>query len=133
MQLYAESMARFQGGSPYIYPLYGLGELPQAFARLSAVYGGTYMLAKPECKVEFDEMGKVTGVTSEGETVKAPKVVCDPSYLPNKVQMFPFVHIQTGASSCLYSSLLLFSCSFHCFPANACSSIYSKCSLCFIC
>jgi RAB protein geranylgeranyltransferase component A len=23
----------------------------QAFARLSAVYGGTYMLAKPECKV----------------------------------------------------------------------------------
>jgi hypothetical protein len=86
-----------------------------------------------EFQVEFDEMGKVTGVTSEGETVKAPKVVCDPSYLPNKVQMFPFVHIQTGASSCLYSSLLLFSCSFHCFPANACSSIYSKCSLCFIC
>jgi hypothetical protein len=29
LQLYAESMARFQGGSPYIYPLYGLGELPQ--------------------------------------------------------------------------------------------------------
>jgi Rab GDP dissociation inhibitor len=51
VKLYAESMARFQGGSPYIYPLYGLGELPQAFARLSAVYGGTYMLAKPECKV----------------------------------------------------------------------------------
>jgi len=30
-QLYAESLARFQGGSPYIYPLYGLGELPQVF------------------------------------------------------------------------------------------------------
>lgn len=28
-QLYAESLARFGGGSPYIYPLYGLGELPQ--------------------------------------------------------------------------------------------------------
>nr|GFD39264.1 GDP dissociation inhibitor [Tanacetum cinerariifolium] len=28
MKLYAESLARFQGGSPYIYPLYGLGELP---------------------------------------------------------------------------------------------------------
>ncbi|VAH19273.1 unnamed protein product [Triticum turgidum subsp. durum] len=51
MKLYSESLARFQGGSPYIYPLYGLGELPQAFARLSAVYGGTYMLNKPECKV----------------------------------------------------------------------------------
>uniref|UniRef100_A0A452Z4R9 Guanosine nucleotide diphosphate dissociation inhibitor n=1 Tax=Aegilops tauschii subsp. strangulata TaxID=200361 RepID=A0A452Z4R9_AEGTS len=51
MKLYSESLARFQGGSPYIYPLYGLGELPQGFARLSAVYGGTYMLSKPECKV----------------------------------------------------------------------------------
>ncbi|KAL3809193.1 hypothetical protein ACJIZ3_000144 [Penstemon smallii] len=50
MKLYAESLARFQSGSPYIYPLYGLGELPQAFARLSAVYGGTYMLNKPQCK-----------------------------------------------------------------------------------
>ncbi|XBH85739.1 hypothetical protein VPH35_073580 [Triticum aestivum] len=84
--LYAESLARFQGGSPYIYPLYGLGELPQAFARLSAVYGGTYMLNKPECKVEFDESGKAFGVTSEGETAKCKKVVCDPSYLPDKVK-----------------------------------------------
>ncbi|KAI3978968.1 hypothetical protein MKX01_016143 [Papaver californicum] len=86
MKLYAESLARFEGGSPYIYPLYGLGELPQAFARLSAVYGGTYMLNKPECKVEFDENGKAVGVTSEGETAKCKKVVCDPSYMPDKVQ-----------------------------------------------
>ncbi|XP_050204339.1 guanosine nucleotide diphosphate dissociation inhibitor At5g09550-like [Mercurialis annua] len=86
MKLYAESLARFRGGSPYIYPLYGLGELPQAFARLSAVYGGTYMLSKPECKVEFDADGKAYGVTSEGETAKCKKVVCDPSYLPNKVK-----------------------------------------------
>ncbi|KAJ0035937.1 hypothetical protein Pint_26484 [Pistacia integerrima] len=86
MKLYVESVARFQGGSPYIYPLYGLGELPQAFARLSAVYGGTYMLNKPECKVEFDNEGKVVGVTSEGETAKCKKVVCDPSYLPSKVR-----------------------------------------------
>nr|CAB3452574.1 unnamed protein product [Digitaria exilis] len=84
LSLYAESVARFQGGSPYIYPLYGLGELPQGFARLSAVYGGTYMLNKPECKVEFDAEGKVCGVTSEGETAKCKKVVCDPSYLPEK-------------------------------------------------
>ncbi|KAL6644750.1 hypothetical protein ACP70R_016358 [Stipagrostis hirtigluma subsp. patula] len=86
MKLYAESLARFQGGSPYIYPLYGLGELPQAFARLSAVYGSTYMLSKPECKVEFDESGKAYGVTSEGETAKCKKIVCDPSYLPDKVR-----------------------------------------------
>lgn len=86
VKLYAESLARFQGGSPYIYPMYGLGELPQGFARLSAVYGGTYMLSKPECKVEFDDDGKAFGVTSEGETAKCKKVVCDPSYLTDKVK-----------------------------------------------
>ncbi|XP_047973695.1 guanosine nucleotide diphosphate dissociation inhibitor At5g09550-like [Salvia hispanica] len=85
MKLYAESLARFQSGSPYIYPMYGLGELPQAFARLSAVYGGTYMLNKPDCKVEYED-GVVVGVTSEGETAKCKKVVCDPSYSPDKAE-----------------------------------------------
>jgi Rab GDP dissociation inhibitor len=53
--------ARFDTGSPYIYPLYGLGELPQGFARLSAVYGGTYMLAKPDAAVVYDAAGKAVG------------------------------------------------------------------------
>jgi Rab GDP dissociation inhibitor len=42
IRLYSDSLARY-GKSPYLYPLYGLGELPQGFARLSAIYGGTYM------------------------------------------------------------------------------------------
>merc|ERR1712027_283882 len=46
IKLYSDSLARY-GKSPYLYPLYGLGELPQGFARLSAIYGGTYMLDKP--------------------------------------------------------------------------------------
>jgi hypothetical protein len=36
-------------------------------------------------QVEFDENGKAYGVTSEGETAKCKKIVCDPSYLPEKV------------------------------------------------
>jgi len=35
-KLYSESLARY-GKSPYLYPLYGLGELPQGFARSSIV------------------------------------------------------------------------------------------------
>lgn len=46
IKLYSDSLARY-GKSPYLYPMYGLGELPQGFARLSAIYGGTYMLDKP--------------------------------------------------------------------------------------
>jgi len=84
MQLYFQSILRY-GKSPYIYPLYGLGELPQAFARLSAVYGGTYMLRKPFEGVVTNDEGEVTGVTSEGETAKCKFVVSDPSYFPDKV------------------------------------------------
>ncbi|EGG16627.1 Rab GDP dissociation inhibitor alpha [Cavenderia fasciculata] len=84
MKLYVDSLARY-GKSPYIYPMYGLGELPQAFARLSAIYGGTYMLNKPIEKI-VSEDGKIK-VTSEGETVTADYVVADPSYFPDKVKL----------------------------------------------
>jgi len=85
MRLYAESLARYSK-SPYIYPLYGLGELPQAFARLSAIYGGTYMLNKPIDEIVYDEHGVVVGVKSEGEIAKCKFVVADPSYFANKVK-----------------------------------------------
>jgi len=84
MKLYYESLARY-GKSPYLYPLYGLGELPQGFARLSAVYGGTYMLNKPDAAIVYDEAGKVVGVSSEGETAKCSAVICDPNYATEKV------------------------------------------------
>ncbi|KAI0036632.1 rab GDP-dissociation inhibitor [Vararia minispora EC-137] len=77
--LYTSSMARY-GKSPYIYPLYGLGELPQAFARLSAVYGGTYMLDKPVDEIVTDADGKFVGVRSGPEVAKAKAVLGDPSY-----------------------------------------------------
>ncbi|KAG8650401.1 hypothetical protein MANES_07G037901v8 [Manihot esculenta] len=35
---------------------------------------------------EFDADGKAIGVTSKGETAKCKKIVCDPSYLPDKVK-----------------------------------------------
>ncbi|KAF9229126.1 rab GDP-dissociation inhibitor [Gyrodon lividus] len=77
--LYTSSMARY-GKSPYIYPLYGLGELPQSFARLSAIYGGTYMLDKHVDEIVTDADGKFVGVRSGQETVKAKQVIGDPSY-----------------------------------------------------
>jgi len=83
VKLYASSLSRY-GKSPYLYPLYGLGELPQGFARLSAIYGGTYMLHKPIEKVEAKD-GAVF-VTSEGETVKAKQVIGDPSYFTDRVE-----------------------------------------------
>jgi len=82
MNLYTQSLARY-GKSPYIYPRYGLGELPQGFARLSAIYGGTYMLDKTIDEIVM-ENGKVVGVRSGEEIAKCSAVICDPSYITNK-------------------------------------------------
>lgn len=85
IRLYAESLARYSK-SPYIYPLYGLGDVPQGFARLSAIYGGTYMLNKPIDEIVYGEDGKFVGVKSEGEVVKAKMVVGDPSYFKDRIR-----------------------------------------------
>jgi len=84
IQLYFHSLAKFQQ-SPYIYPLYGLGELPQAFARLAAIWGGTYMLHTPVDEI-VTEGGKFVGVRSGSEVAKARFVIGDPSYFPDRVR-----------------------------------------------
>lgn len=45
IQMYIYSLERY-GKSPYIYPIYGLGGLPEGFSRLCAIHGGTFMLNK---------------------------------------------------------------------------------------
>jgi Rab GDP dissociation inhibitor len=86
VKLYHESLSQ-HGKSPYLYPLYGLGDLPQAFARLSAIYGGTYMLNKPIDGFVYDSNNRICGVTSEGVTAKCKAVIADPSYFPEKVEL----------------------------------------------
>ncbi|KAI8377855.1 GDP dissociation inhibitor [Radiomyces spectabilis] len=82
--LYAASVARY-GKSPYIYPLHGLGELPQSFARLSAIYGGTYMLDRGVDEIVY-ENGVAVGVRSGSEVARAKQIICDPSYAKEKVK-----------------------------------------------
>jgi len=85
IMLYFESLSHY-GKSPYLYPVYGLGDLPQGFARLSAVYGGTYMLNKPVEGLIYDNNGHVTGVRCSDGTPGCKKVVGDPSYFADKVK-----------------------------------------------
>ncbi|RDW92102.1 GDP dissociation inhibitor Rab [Coleophoma crateriformis] len=96
IRLYGNSVARY-GKSPYIYPLYGLGELPQGFARLSAIYGGTYMLNTNVDEILYDGKkavgikatmvnGHEPGKDMKFET-KAGKILGDPSYFQDKVQV----------------------------------------------
>ncbi|PKS08909.1 hypothetical protein jhhlp_003522 [Lomentospora prolificans] len=92
IRLYGNSVARY-GKSPYIYPLYGLGELPQGFARLSAIYGGTYMLNTnvDELLYEGDKAvgikATMTGAENMKFETKAKMILGDPSYFPGKVKV----------------------------------------------
>ncbi|XP_022602502.1 rab GDP dissociation inhibitor beta-like [Seriola dumerili] len=84
IRLYSESLSR-HNTSPYLYPVYGLGELPQGFARLSAEYGGTFLLNKTVEEIVM-ENGKVKAVKSEGKLFHCKQLICDPSYVPNRVR-----------------------------------------------
>ncbi|KAL2159842.1 hypothetical protein VTH06DRAFT_1975 [Thermothelomyces fergusii] len=93
LRLYGNSVARY-GKSPYIYPLYGLGELPQGFARLSAIYGGTYMLNTSVDEIVY-EGEKAVGIKATMRGIepemkfetKAKTIIGDPSYFPGKVRV----------------------------------------------
>jgi Rab GDP dissociation inhibitor len=75
IKLYIDSFFRY-GGSPFIYPIYGLGGLPEGFSRLAAIHNGTYMLHKNIDGFEFDESGKVVGVRSGDEVAKLIRSIC---------------------------------------------------------
>ena len=70
------------GKSPYIYPLYGLGGLPEGFSRLCAINGGTFMLNKGVDRVLFNEGGVAWGIQTGNEVAKASLIIGDPSYFP---------------------------------------------------
>lgn len=79
INLYVESLGKY-GESPFLYPVFGLGGLPESFSRLCAIHGGTYMLNTKVDEILFDG-DKVSGVRCGEESAKAPLVICDPTYV----------------------------------------------------
>ena len=80
IKLYMDSHGRY-GNSPFIYPIYGLGGIPEGFSRMCAINGGTFMLNKDIDEVLFDSEGKISGVKSGDEVAKCKMLICHPSYM----------------------------------------------------
>jgi Rab GDP dissociation inhibitor len=72
IKMYCYSLERY-GKSPYIYPMYGLGGLPEGFSRLCAIHGGTFMLQCPVEEVLFNDAGEAWGIraTLDGQYIAA--------------------------------------------------------------
>jgi Rab GDP dissociation inhibitor len=83
LQTYCYSLSRY-GTSPYIYPVYGLGGLPEGFSRICAIHGGTFMLNQDVDEVLFNDKGEAYGVKAGNQMAKAPMVIGDPSYFPSE-------------------------------------------------
>eukprot|EP00527_Entomoneis_sp_CCMP2396_P000799 CAMPEP_0198137304 /NCGR_PEP_ID=MMETSP1443-20131203/822_1 /TAXON_ID=186043 /ORGANISM="Entomoneis sp., Strain CCMP2396" /LENGTH=464 /DNA_ID=CAMNT_0043798697 /DNA_START=35 /DNA_END=1429 /DNA_ORIENTATION=- len=83
LQAYMYSLTRY-GTSPYIYPLYGLGGLPESFSRICAVHGGTFMLNQDIDEILFNDAGEACGVKAGDQMAKASMVIGDPSYFPKE-------------------------------------------------
>mmetsp|Transcript_44342 Transcript_44342/g.100233 ORF Transcript_44342/g.100233 Transcript_44342/m.100233 type:complete len:329 (+) Transcript_44342:120-1106(+) len=66
LQLYSISLQSY-GSSPYIYPLYGLGGLPESFSRMAAIHGGTFMLNRSVDEILYDEDGVAWGIRGGDE------------------------------------------------------------------
>uniref|UniRef100_A0A0N5BHT9 Rab proteins geranylgeranyltransferase component A n=1 Tax=Strongyloides papillosus TaxID=174720 RepID=A0A0N5BHT9_STREA len=76
------SIGRY-GNSPFLYPLYGVGELPQGFSRLSAVYGGTFCLDNDIDGFVIKD-NEIVYVVAGGQKIKCKTVIGNGSYVPNK-------------------------------------------------
>ncbi|KAN0016285.1 hypothetical protein ACTFIU_006249 [Dictyostelium citrinum] len=69
--LYTSSLLVY-GVSPFLIPYYGVGDIPQAFCRLCAVFGGSYVLGRTVDSIQFNE-----------ETGKVKSIICSEEKLSN--------------------------------------------------
>ncbi|XP_059163146.1 rab proteins geranylgeranyltransferase component A 1-like [Physella acuta] len=79
---FLHSLGRY-GNTAFLFPLYGTGELPQAFSRLSAVFGGVYCLTTSASHLILDSENKCSGIiTTAGQRIACKYLIAETSYLP---------------------------------------------------
>ncbi|XP_023386961.1 rab proteins geranylgeranyltransferase component A 1 isoform X4 [Pteropus vampyrus] len=70
------------GNTPFLFPLYGQGELPQCFCRMCAVFGGIYCLRHSvQCLVVDKESGKCKAIIDQfGQRIMSKHFLVEDSY-----------------------------------------------------
>ncbi|XP_072285966.1 rab proteins geranylgeranyltransferase component A 1 isoform X2 [Pyxicephalus adspersus] len=71
------------GNTPFLFHMYGLGEIPQCFCRMSAVFGGIYCLHHSLQCLVIDEDSKQCKavIDSSGKRISCNYVLVEDSYL----------------------------------------------------
>uniref|UniRef100_A0A8C6KZM7 Rab proteins geranylgeranyltransferase component A n=1 Tax=Nothobranchius furzeri TaxID=105023 RepID=A0A8C6KZM7_NOTFU len=71
------------GNTPFLFPVYGLGEIPQCFCRMSAVFGGVYCLRHSvQCLIVDKDTNRCKAVVdSRGQRINCSHFVMEDGYL----------------------------------------------------
>ncbi|XP_073336013.1 rab proteins geranylgeranyltransferase component A 1 [Pagrus major] len=71
------------GNTPFLFPVYGLGEIPQCFCRMCAVFGGIYCLRHSvNCLVVDKETNRCKAVVdSRGQRISCTHFVVEEGYV----------------------------------------------------
>jgi len=86
MGRYLQALGKY-GSTPFLTTLYGTGELSQAFCRLAAVFGATYILRCSATKLLLNEKGSFYGIMStDGQVLKGKYLVSNLDHLPMYIQ-----------------------------------------------
>jgi len=81
---FLRSLGRY-GNSAFLWPTYGVGEIPQAFSRLSAVFGGLFCLRRSakSLVIDKDDDGRCTAIIdSTGQKILASHVIVNERLIP---------------------------------------------------
>eukprot|EP00397_Hematodinium_sp_SG-2012_P011035 GEMP01011163.1.p1 GENE.GEMP01011163.1~~GEMP01011163.1.p1 ORF type:complete len:430 (+),score=89.69 GEMP01011163.1:363-1652(+) len=82
LKQFTESFMIYGQSSPLLYPMYGTGDMPQAFTRVAALHKAVYVLRTAITHVLKDEYGSVKGVrTHRGEVIRCEQLVIPPGHL----------------------------------------------------
>ena len=85
------------GSMPFICPVYGSGELPQAFARFSAVFGSIYVLDIGVSDINFDDKDNFSGVTLQtGQKINGKYCIISPNYSSPSLELSKDNQIQVS-------------------------------------
>lgn len=88
---FVESLGRY-GNSPFLFPMYGCGEIPQCFCRLCAVFGGIYCLQQGLKSIREDGV-KLKVELETGEEISVGNIVLGPRTMRKSIQVMPEVHL----------------------------------------
>lgn len=78
---FLSSLGRY-GNTPFLFPMYGCGEIPQCFCRLCAVFGGVYCLKRAISEIHFDASNQVKAIKCGDQVITGKNIVFGNNFNP---------------------------------------------------